>query len=514
MLQSPLVPITSNTGVTYFNTRAQSYSSPTGPFRNTWYSGFTMLFGASLLAPASIKLSSMDLWGNVKIPYYSSVIRANSTVDNEGWTTLPKDFYPTYTSLFGIPMSELSFGNTTLTMESSYVALECGNKTVANVSNGGIQLEKNTLISPAGPFLSNDPVSTTAAWAIGYQGPDIAQFNETFFNSNISYPYTYPQSCPDCLPNDIPVGNIDPGTLLYQEFDVLDNVTSIYCTPSQVYIESSIFCESTLASTNCRVLAQRPSQLTHKPTTITTLSFRRVILGLTSLLPNSTPQYTLTSPIQSYLYDPLSSTSILSGTNSIGLIGGDSPIHSLPMDDFSLRLGQILNTYLHASIWNATAYITGEPLNSLTSVLLGGNSPSLTPSTPTSLSLLLQNRASTLTVPAMLTTPIRIYRVSYPWIALFIFATVAMTFSAISGVLFSRNTVVPDYLGYVSTLAKESPHVRMPNGGANLDGMDRARLMKDLRVRLGDVEEGGQVGRLAFARAEETAVVRKDSFYV
>jgi hypothetical protein len=243
-----------------------------------------------------------------------------------------------------------------------------------------------------------------------------------------------------------------------------------------------------------------------------------VVLGITSLLPNSTPQYTLTNPIQSYLYDPLSETGIISGSDSIGLQGlpgQESPLLTLPMQDFSDRFGQVINTFLYASMWNATPYIIGAPFSGIVETPVGGHAASLTPANAGDLEAMIQNRTGAFTVPATLTTNIRIYRISYPYITIFMFATLAMLLSAIISVWFSRHTVVPDYLGYVSTLAKESPYVRMPNGGVNLDGLDRARLMKDLRVRLGNVNEGrGEVGRLAFARLEDTGVVKKDSFYV
>jgi hypothetical protein len=398
------------------------------------------------------------------------------------------------------------------------VTLNCGNKTSSSRSNGGPNLIKETAISRKGPFLSNQDVDPKAPWAVGYQGPNLSVLNGSFFNGDDSLDFVVPQSCPDCLPASLVADNYEPGTLLYEEFDQLENVTSIFCTPSQEYVESSIFCERTLSARNCRVIAQRLSTLPHMPTTITPLSFRQVILGLTALLPNSTPQQTLTSPIQFYIYDPLSTTSIIAGASSIGLrgiVGEVSPLLTLPMDDFSTRFGQIINTFLYASMWNATPYITGAPFSGLIDHPVGGHAASFVPASPVDLVAMIRNRTSAFTVSGTRTTNVQIFRVSYPWIAVFLLSTLAMLFSAIVGVLFSRNTVVPDYLGYVSTLAKESPYVRMPNGGVNLDGMDRARLMKHLRVRLGNVDEGrGDVGKLAFARLEDTGVVRKDSFYV
>jgi len=475
-----------------------------------------MLFGAALLAPSEVKTNTMDLWGNVKIPYYSSVLQANTTVDGDGWTELPQTYTPIYSSLFGIPTFGLQLGNTSFTMESSYIGLNCSNLTTTNESNGIGQLKKNTLISPNGPFVSQNDVSLVAPWALGYQGPDVAAYNSTVF-SNTSDTYTLPQSCPDCIPPNMNTTGVDPGILLYQEFDSSDNTSSVFCIPSQEYIESAITCEKLANSQTCKVTAQRQSQLPHADSSLTTLSFRTVILGLSSLLPNSTPQVTLTNSIQSYIYNPLSEASIISGTDSLGLgaIGLESPLLTMSMQDFSNNFGQIINTFLYASMWNATPYITGAPLNTITPTILGNNAASFVPASQADLVAMIQNRTSAFTVPATLTNQIQVYRVSFPWVIIFLLTTFAMLGSAIIGTVFSRNTVLPDYLGYVSSLAKESPYVRMPNGGANLDGMDRARLMKDLRVRLGNVDEGrGEVGRLAFARLEETGVVRKDSFYI
>lgn len=93
-----------------------------------------------------------------------------------------------------------------------------------------------------------------------------------------------------------------------------------------------------------------------------------------------------------------------------------------------------------------------------------------------------------------------------------------MLAAAVVGVWYSRRTIVPDYLGFVSSLAKESPYIAMPDVGVNMDGMDKARLCKEVKVRLGDVsggvdEERG-VGRLAFARLGETKKVRRGMLYV
>jgi len=527
ILESPFEPDLSIVDISYINTRQQSYAAPAGIFRGEWFSGFTMLFGSSLLAPTAVQTGSMDLWGNVKIPFYSSILNSSTAVGEDGWRTIPDSYTPVYSALLGIPLSGIQHGNTTVTIESSYMQLNCTEQTFINSNRTtpvGAAVEENekddsgnmriisTLISPDGPFLSSKNVSFGTSWAVGYQGPDIAAFNKSNGESNLAW--TYPKSCPDCLNNNFTL-TTDPGTLLYQEFDGLENATNVFCTPSQIYVESSITCEKTDDTQTCKVTAQRPSRLPHNPESITYLSFREVVLGVSALLPNLSPLAD-NNPAQRYLYDPTSADGIISGASS-NLGDGQSPLalKEISLAQFGDRLGQFLNTFIYASMWNSTAYTIGAPFNGLIDTLVGGNAASFKTASPREIYEMIQNQTAAFTVPGVLERQVRIYKVSYPWATVFIFATSAMLFSACGGVYFSRNTVVPDYLGYVSSLAKESPYVRMPNGGANLDGMDRARLMKDLRVRLGNVDEGrGQVGRLAFARMEETGVVRKDSFYV
>jgi hypothetical protein len=45
----------------------------------------------------------------------------------------------------------------------------------------------------------------------------------------------------------------------------------------------------------------------------------------------------------------------------------------------------------------------------------------------------------------------------------------------------------------------ENPWLRIPSGGTMLDGMERARLLKDVEVCIGDVRGNEEVGHIAVA---------------
>ncbi len=263
--------------------------------------------------------------------------------------------------------------------------------------------------------------------------------------------------------------------------------------------------------------SQRPSLLSHMPAEITYLSFPQVTLGLAALLPNAMPQFSAVDLLQNYLYDPLSQTNLISGPTSISN-NGETPLQDIPLPDIEQRLSQILNAYIYASFWNSTPYITGASLDGIEANLVGGNDASFLPATKADLTAMIQNQTAAFTVAGVQTNATMVYECVYPWVAVFLFANFMMLLAAVTSVYFSRRTIVPDYLGFISSLAKESPYIRMPDVSVNMDGMDKARLVKDVKVRLGDVSEseGGSsdVGRLAFARLKETTVVTKGKSYV
>jgi hypothetical protein len=506
---------TVDTTVAYINSRQQSYSAPKGPFQNQWFPGFSVLFGSALLSTAEVKASSEDVWGNVKIPYYSSLQDTGVGADTEGWVQVPKNFTPTYSSLFGIPLSNIQIGNTTFNLESTYMELSCGNMSVS--PQGAPPAARSDLISDVGPFLSFQNVSINDAWSLGYQGPNVAAVQD-----GDNTPYTYPKSCPDCLRSDFTSKNFDAGTLAFQEFSGFDLTTTILCMPAQRYVESTIVCVKSPELQTCRVTAQRLSLLPHMPSSITPLSFPTVVMGLTALLPNSTPQYNAVNMVENYIYNPATQATIISGETSFGSNDGETPLMSVSPKDFGDRFGQLLNSYMYASMWNATPYILGAEFSGIEANRVGGNNASFIAATsPADLTAMLRNQTAAFTVPATLITNSPVYYVYYSWLTVFLIATLVMLSGSIVGVVYSRKTIVPDYLGYVSSLAKESQYIRMPDVGVNMDGMDKARLIKDVKVRLGDVSEqsvggdgNGLIGRLAFARAEDCREVKKGKLYI
>lgn len=517
ILYTPLQVTSIVSTASYVNSRQQSYATPDpqGSFEQEWFPALAFEMVSSMIATTSVKESTMDTNSNVKIPFQSSVLAGGITPDSEGWVQTSSmnataNGNLIWSSLFGIPVSNLSLGNTTFSMESTYIELTCTNKT----------FEFNTTyVSTKGPYFSSSDTEVNDPWNLGYRGVDVSTYNNTLVNGA---PYVAPEPCPDCLSPGFANEMIEAGTIAFQENDSeFGNSTTVFCNPYQRYIESEVFCMKTETIQQCAVIAQRPSVLPHMPSEITYFNFPVVALGTSSLLRNITPIHAATNEIQNYIvYDPLDPVNVVDNDSSVLVGGEDLPTFLIEVDlsDIETRLGQILNAFIYGSTWLAANYLVGDSLEDNQGQLIGGKNASFVPATRDDLVAMIQNQTAAFTVPGILTTHAQVYLCYFPWLGVFLFSTMVMFAGAITGVVFSRMTLVPDYLGFVSSLAKESPWIRMPDIGVNMDGMDKARLVKEVKVRLGDVsqihEGHSDIGRLAFARLEETTKVQKDKLYV
>lgn len=65
-------------------------------------------------------------------------------------------------------------------------------------------------------------------------------------------------------------------------------------------------------------------------------------------------------------------------------------------------------------------------------------------------------------------------------------------------------------MGYVSSMTIENPYFHIPGteqgSGSALGGLQRTRLLRGTRVRLGDVQNGEIVGKFGFATEDQDVV--------
>jgi hypothetical protein len=96
------------------------------------------------------------------------------------------------------------------------------------------------------------------------------------------------------------------------------------------------------------------------------------------------------------------------------------------------------------------------------------------------------------------------YRINWVWMILDFVSCVVLMVAAAVAVWLRTRTLAPDIFGYVSSLTRDNPLVQLPQAGSTLNGIDRARLLKDVKVKIADVGAENDVGRVGL-------VVKNDS---
>lgn len=91
------------------------------------------------------------------------------------------------------------------------------------------------------------------------------------------------------------------------------------------------------------------------------------------------------------------------------------------------------------------------------------------------------------------------YAINWAWIACDYFAGFLLLAAATYSFWLRKHTLAPDIFGFVSSLTRDNPHFPVPPGGSTLDGLDRTRALRDMKVRIGDIGGlQGEVGRVGF----------------
>ncbi|KAF2156613.1 hypothetical protein K461DRAFT_263645 [Myriangium duriaei CBS 260.36] len=449
------------------------------------------LYGSTMAAPMKIKTSSQDEWFNVKIPRQEVVM--NSTADSQGWRNVPS--YPLavqdYATLSGIPMGRFPLGqNTTsvFSIEYSYTDLNCTNRTFfppgdqrwADMvgfpyDNSFVGLNASTVFQGSG----NAELNRTSFWVTF----DSRQFDKKDFGKNIfATPRTLIFGSEIAAHADTP-NEMEEG---------YDGVVVRNCTMQQVYLEAMVNC----TADNCAVRAMRPSlQFAKEDPNVVLYHFFGYFFS--TMFPS--------------VLNPLSQ---VNATQDLFLRGADMPfntqesLESLPLmwsvDDetFSKRLGVSINTYAQIRT-SPYPLIQGVPPPNDQQWANGSSSiwPSSVSEDP--------GRPARWTT-ANTTTTVAIFACQPAWFGVLLVSSLVLLSLSVANALLKLTITAPDVMGYVSSLTYDNPFVPLPPGGSVLDAPERSRALYDLRVRIGDVQPESEVGRIAFAAADnEGGVVGK-----
>jgi hypothetical protein len=97
------------------------------------------------------------------------------------------------------------------------------------------------------------------------------------------------------------------------------------------------------------------------------------------------------------------------------------------------------------------------------------------------------------------------YRLIWPWVILDYVSTAILFIASIASLWLRKHTLAPDIFGYVSSLTRDNPHVPVVEGGSSLSGIDRAKAMGKIKIKIADIGEEDGVGRVGVVYLHENA---------
>ncbi|KAK4494498.1 hypothetical protein PRZ48_014796 [Zasmidium cellare] len=189
------------------------------------------------------------------------------------------------------------------------------------------------------------------------------------------------------------------------------------------------------------------------------------------------------SPVQGYLLDPSSPASPRS----------DGSMTSIPKETFAIRLAQLLNTY-----WSITAGPYAVPYG------FAGDVNNTNPAYNEG------QAANATTTTAQLTRTFDVIRCHRAWLGVLLGSSVFLIAASILTIALRLRSKTPDLSLNWSTLTRDNLYVETSYASSSLDDAKRARLMKDKKVRFGDVEPEREVGHLAVGSLGTKGVARVD----
>ncbi|KAK6007538.1 hypothetical protein QM012_004352 [Aureobasidium pullulans] len=444
------------------------------------------LYNANLLSPDHVKRSGQDVWGNMKVPNWSTV---NMVVpsDQDGWRVVTPISSPdNYTSLAGLPISGLINKAGTIQSFDLDMELDCplsfnlskndGSWTddlglVWSANNGSSAFHNKLSGTQTSFFLdTNTPMNVDRQTTLFYdQDSTTLSMDSLQHSRNIPYGSMYE------VPN-----STDPRGVFAL---ALRN-----CTVQQRYIEARAHC----TNDGCAVIALRPFiRYANMNPYLTRLEDPAIAYNLMRNMPLATGSFRVGDSAPTELY-------IRGSEMPFGRASSDQPsILNTTIDTFQSKLQLLLNTYYRLSMVSLayTATLSGpsdDTWNLLAVFDCSGGADKQLPFVPL--------RSNT-----TVTTMVEAYHCNYLWFALLLSSSVVLIMLGAIGSAISHLCHAPDMIGYVSSFSYNNPYMQIPAGGASLSAMERARLLRDLMVKVGDAAPEDDVGNIVFATVNRSS---------
>lgn len=509
------------------------FSYATENYGRRRYAQAGSLYNAALLAPLSTKLGAQDSWGNMKIPSLGSLNMSAS--DHDGWIEIPsKVLQPEdYASLVGVPIAGLpDNADSNFTLEYNYLSVDCGpfdqqpypglhgtnDPTATNytkmdeIITGHIWYNKSAADGhPFDPYLGRASFLIDTPRDLARGGFVENQKDTDIFRGRLNGFIGYY--------NDSQLSQLEretPRQLTFASVYGIDTqgesqgLSITNCSLFQHHVEASVKC----IGTRCAVGKLRKSLTDTRPNALTMLEYFPVLDAIAKEFPTAIKFNEGSSATELFMMNtsayPYKETSARLFPNQIY-----ANLSQISPDVFSKRFSMVLNTYYQV-ISQSSGYF-----GSLTSNL-SAYGPDTLPVTDINAYLPANLSATThdydewvtkfqqtvvdldytflgATTNATATSNTQIFVCNFAWFALLLASSSIILVTGIFAVVLKRRTLGPEMFGLVTSMTYENPWLNIPKGGTMLDGMERARLLKDVEVCVADVRGGDDVGHIALA---------------
>jgi hypothetical protein len=273
---------------------------------------------------------------------------------------------------------------------------------------------------------------------------------------------------------------------MIEDTDKYANYSVAACSVDYGYFEAKVLCNGT----SCGVHSMRKIDLISDGYTLGDDAFTRghLMTNLMSTLPRvdnlniATPRGSTNAEM--WMADP---------TDFIGIRSYNVALYKLDPEVFSRRLTIVWNTF-HQSTFATNALGGALPANLIDTGLLTSS--------------ITQNATFNATQASILKQKLPVYKVNWPWFVALLFSSIVLLAASYAGLVLKYITLAPDVIGYASSLTILNPYVPTPMSGTTLHGLERAALLHDLPVRIGDVCANEPVGAIALAKADDGRVGR------
>ncbi|KAI4721751.1 hypothetical protein E4T48_01959 [Aureobasidium sp. EXF-10727] len=443
------------------------------------------LYSASLLAPLSVKSSDADTWGNVKIPWLPVPdLSLRNTLPGD-WSTIPGLISAdNYTSLVGLPLAGLIRNSQILqkfSFDYAYMDLKCP-LPAYNISKKDPDFVKHLGLiwsSNNKSMFTNDAKKTITSFFLDTHTPMSDKRVDNFLLDQNS---TTRSDVSLQSPRNILFGSLDSAS---------STVLLRSCTVEQIYLEAQAQC----TDNGCKVNAVRPSikyrdrnpNLTLLESFVLSYHFMQDFPLATGSIHNGD-----TSPTEYYVRG----AHMPFGASTAGL----PELASIPNDLFAIRMGQLINTYLQLSL--APLAYTGDLPGPSEDIWKTSNQSIITEVYDDTLPPFLPISSNT-----TITRTTEVYRCNYLWFAFFLISSCILLLLGSAGTALSHLCNAPDMMGYVASFTYNNPYMIVPPGGESLGAMERARLLRDVKVKIGDARVDDEVGHVVFATLDRADTI-------